>query len=68
VRFVHRHRTPFVTFILATLLPMKTTPLVPSRLVPARAAACVFGAVLSCATHLGYSTGSTLIIDGGRAL
>jgi 3-oxoacyl-[acyl-carrier protein] reductase len=28
----------------------------------------VAAAVLSCATHLGYSTGSTLIIDGGRAL
>ena len=50
MRFVHRHRTPFVTFILVTLLPMKTTPLVPSLLVPARAAACVFGAVLSCAS------------------
>jgi 3-oxoacyl-[acyl-carrier protein] reductase len=28
----------------------------------------VAAAVLSCATHLGYSTGSTLIVDGGRAL
>jgi 3-oxoacyl-[acyl-carrier protein] reductase len=25
-------------------------------------------AILACATHLGYSTGSTLIVDGGRAL
>jgi 3-oxoacyl-[acyl-carrier protein] reductase len=28
----------------------------------------VAAAVLACATHLGYSTGTTLTIDGGRAL
>lgn len=28
----------------------------------------VGAAVLACATHLGYSTGTTLVVDGGRAL
>ena len=28
----------------------------------------VAAAVFACASHLGYSTGSTLIVDGGRAL
>lgn len=28
----------------------------------------VAAAVLACATHLGYSTGTTLVVDGGRAL
>lgn len=28
----------------------------------------VGAAILACATHLGYSTGSTLVVDGGRAL
>jgi 3-oxoacyl-[acyl-carrier protein] reductase len=28
----------------------------------------VAAAVLACATHLGYSTGTTLTVDGGRAL
>jgi 3-oxoacyl-[acyl-carrier protein] reductase len=28
----------------------------------------VAAAILACATHLGFSTGSTLVIDGGRAL
>ncbi len=28
----------------------------------------VASAVFACASHLGYSTGSTLIVDGGRAL
>jgi NAD(P)-dependent dehydrogenase (short-subunit alcohol dehydrogenase family) len=28
----------------------------------------VAAAILSCATHLGYSTGTNLVVDGGRAL
>ena len=28
----------------------------------------VAAAILSCATHLGFSTGSVLVVDGGRAL
>jgi 3-oxoacyl-[acyl-carrier protein] reductase len=28
----------------------------------------VAAAILACATHLGFSTGTTLVIDGGRAL
>jgi 3-oxoacyl-[acyl-carrier protein] reductase len=28
----------------------------------------VAAAVVACATHLGYSTGSTIVVDGGRAL
>jgi 3-oxoacyl-[acyl-carrier protein] reductase len=25
-------------------------------------------AIVACATHLGYSTGTTIVVDGGRAL
>jgi len=25
-------------------------------------------AILACATHLGFSTGSNIVVDGGRAL
>jgi 3-oxoacyl-[acyl-carrier protein] reductase len=28
----------------------------------------VAAAILSCATHLGFSTGTTIVVDGGRAL
>jgi len=28
----------------------------------------VAAAILACATHLGFSTGSVLVVDGGRAL
>jgi 3-oxoacyl-[acyl-carrier protein] reductase len=28
----------------------------------------VAAAILACATHLTFSTGSTLVVDGGRAL
>lgn len=28
----------------------------------------VAAAILACATHLGFSTGTTLVVDGGRLL
>jgi 3-oxoacyl-[acyl-carrier protein] reductase len=28
----------------------------------------VAAAILACATHLTFSTGSTLVVDGGRSL
>jgi 3-oxoacyl-[acyl-carrier protein] reductase len=28
----------------------------------------VAAAIVACATHLGYSTGTTIVVDGGRAL
>jgi len=43
---------------LAAAIPLKRVAQAPD----------VARAILACATHLDYSTGSTLIVDGGRAL